>query len=117
MDEDGPMGRILTTQADHSDPDATKHHDSSDLVIRLGHDELVLRQRYELISIANDVLAGILFLIGSFLFFSASTTYTATWLFVIGSVSMLLRPVIRLVRRIHLQKTGSGPSTQSTMDF
>lgn len=111
------MARIFTTQADDSDPDARRHHDPSDLVVHLGRDELVLRQRYELISIANDVFAGLLFLLGSFLFFSETTTYVGTWLFVVGSVSMLLRPTIRLARRIHLQKVGSGPSTQSPMDF
>lgn len=73
-------------------------------VVRIGHDELVVRQRYEVVSIANDILIGVWFLVGSILFFSESSAYWGTWLFVLGSVEMLVRPVIRLVRRVHLQR-------------
>lgn len=82
--------------------------------MRVGHDELVIRQRYETLSILNDVLIGVWFLIGSFLFFSDSTAYAGTWLFVIGSVEMLVRPVIRLARRLHLQRL--HPDTPGAAD-
>lgn len=74
------------------------------LVFTLGHEELVIRQRYETASIVNDILIGAWFLVGSFLFFSSSTATAGTWLFIIGSVEMLLRPLIRLTRRVHLQR-------------
>lgn len=45
-----------------------------------------------------DFLAAATFVVGSFLFFSASTTYAGTWLFVIGSVLFGLRPSIKLAR-------------------
>ena len=73
-------------------------------MLHLGREELVVRQRYETLSIVNDILIGLWFLVGSFLFFSGSTTYAGTWLFVIGSVEMLVRPAIRLARRLHLQR-------------
>lgn len=47
-----------------------------------------------------DFSAAALFVVGSALFFSASTTYAATWLFVVGSVLFGLRPSIKLVREI-----------------
>lgn len=75
---------------------------SNTLVLHLGHEELVIRQRYETLGILNDVLIGLWFLVGSFLFFSSSTVVAGTWLFVLGSVEMLIRPLIRLVRRVHL---------------
>ncbi|MDO5743479.1 MAG: YrhK family protein [Micrococcaceae bacterium] len=78
------------------------------LILHLGHEELVIRQRYETISIVNDLLIGAWFLVGSFLFFSPSTTYAATWLFVIGSVEMLIRPAIRFTRRVHLRRYHPG---------
>ena len=89
------------------------------LVIHLGPEELVIRQRYEFLSIANDVLIGLWFLVGSFLFFSTATTYAATWLFVIGSVEMLIRPVIRLARNVHLQRyhPTAGPAAAAGNDF
>ena len=95
-------------------------HDPTDLLIRIGHDELVIRRRYETLSIANDTLAALLFIVGSILFFWSSTTVTATWLFVVGSVLMLLRPAIRLSRRFHLtRRRGQDPagSHESSMDF
>jgi len=42
------------------------------------HHEIVIRGRYETLSIANDILIGIIFLVGSFLFFNDSTMYVAT---------------------------------------
>lgn len=93
--------------------------DNHNLIIRIGHDELVIRQRYQVLSIVNDVLIGIWFLIGSFMFFSDELVTTGTWLFVIGSVEMLIRPIIRLIRHMHLQKI-AGPNTptaDSSFDF
>ncbi|WP_405217851.1 YrhK family protein [Agrococcus sp. Ld7] len=79
-----------------------------DIAVRIGREELVIRNRYEALSIANDVLIGILFLVGSILFLWESTTDLATWLFIIGSAEFLLRPVIRLARRTHLKRFGPG---------
>ena len=47
----------------------------------------MIRRRYEALSIANDILVALWFLVGSFLFFSDATTYAGTWLFVVGSAS------------------------------
>lgn len=93
--------------------------DNHDLTIRIGHDELVIRQRYQVVSIVNDVLIGIWFLIGSFMFFSDKWVFTGTCLFVLGSVEMLIRPVIRLLRHVHLQKIRGPetPTTDSSFDF
>lgn len=73
-------------------------------IVRIGHDELIIRQRYEVVSIVNDILIGLWFIVGSFMFFSDELAYTGTWCFVLGSVEMLIRPVIRLLRRVHLQR-------------
>ncbi len=94
--------------------------DPTDLTLTIGHDELVIRRRYETASIANDVLIGLLFLVGSILFFSEATVVAGTWLFVTGSVLMLIRPTIRLTRRIHLTQLRAGDrggAHESSMDF
>ncbi|QPZ38797.1 YrhK family protein [Paramicrobacterium chengjingii] len=80
------------------------------LVIHLGPEELVIRKRYETLSIVNDILIGLWFIVGSFLFFSEATSYAATWLFVIGSVEMLIRPLIRFARHVHLRRFHPGES-------
>lgn len=81
--------------------------DSRSLDIRLsGADVLVIKKRYETLSIVNDFLIGVLFLIGSVFFFYASTENAGVWLFVIGSAQLLIRPTIRLAHNVHLQKIG-----------
>ena len=53
-----------------------------------------------------DFSAAALFVIGSILFFSDSTTYIGTWLFLIGSVLFGLRPTIKLLREIAYLRLG-----------
>jgi len=79
-----------------------------DLTIRMGRDELVIRNRYQTISIANDFLIGIWFLLGSIAFFWPAWETLGVWLFVVGSAQLSVRPSIRLVHRIHLQAVPPG---------
>lgn len=86
--------------------------------VRVGHRELVIRGRYETLSIVNDILIGLIFLAGSFLFFGDdSTGYAGTWLFVVGSVLMLIRPSIHITRHVHLQRLAPGSSPEAARDF
>ncbi|MEM6385874.1 MAG: YrhK family protein [Pseudomonadota bacterium] len=67
------------------------------------------KRLYALCEIAYTVVdfsAALLFVVGSFLFFSEATTYVATWLFVIGSVLFGLRPTIKLYREIAYLRLG-----------
>lgn len=95
-----------TSSADNSGTGTT--------VLHFGHDELVIRQRYEVISIINDLLIGTWFIIGSVFFFYDTLAYAGTWLFVLGSIEMLIRPTIRFTRRVHLQR--SHPHEPGTAD-
>jgi hypothetical protein len=92
---------------------------SGPLIFTVGREELVIRRRYEVLSIVNDILIAIWFLVGSILFFSEATTYAGTWLFVLGSVELLIRPMIRLARRVHLQRMpdARGGTTEADHDF
>jgi hypothetical protein len=78
--------------------------DSGDVYLKFGHEELVIHHRYETISIVNDVMMALWFLIGSIFFFYPSLTYAATWFFTVGSAQFLIRPMIRLARNLHLQR-------------
>ena len=81
---------------------------NTDIDVPVGRDELVIRNRYETLSIVNDVLIGVLFVVGSVLFLWESTSIVATWFFIAGSVQFLVRPGIRLARRVHLKRFGAG---------
>lgn len=76
----------------------------SPLTFTVGHEQLVIRRRYEVLSIANDFLIAIWFLIGSILFLYPSVETTAVWMFIIGSFQFLIRPTIRLVAHLHIQR-------------
>ncbi|MFP8967418.1 YrhK family protein [Pokkaliibacter sp. CJK22405] len=79
-------------------------HDSGDFIFTFGHDEIIIHRRYLFLSTLNDLMIGIWFVIGSFCFFYEGEIQTiGVWLFVIGSVQLVIRPCIRIARSIHLK--------------
>lgn len=72
--------------------------------------------RFEIAYTTVDFLAAILFIAGSIFFFRESTTFFATWLFLIGSVCFALKPTLRLIREVKLVRLdelqGSGDGTE-----
>ena len=90
------------------------------LTLTIGREELTIRRRYEVVSIVNDVLVALWFVVGSVLFFSDATTTAGTWCFLIGSIELLIRPLIRLSRHVHLQRIANTPSSwavEASQDF
>lgn len=87
----------MATDRTHADPS---------LRLSVGREQVVIDNRYETASIVNDVLIAVFFTIGSVLFFFDSTQTAGTWLFLLGSLDFLARPVIRLSRRTHLRRLG-----------
>lgn len=87
--------------------DGEKQWQDDRLRIRLGGEELVVSNRYETLSIANDLLIALFFLAGSIMFYVPSLHTVATTMFVLGSLDFLLRPLIRIARRVHLQRIGA----------
>ncbi|SFD90873.1 YrhK family protein [Roseivivax sediminis] len=65
-----------------------------------------LYARYELAHTIVDFAAAVLFLVGSVLFFWDETQFTATWMFVFGSLFFCVKPTLRLTREIHLFRAG-----------
>jgi len=61
---------------------------------------------YEIAFTVVDVMAALLFVVGSILFFDESTVEIGTWLFLIGSVFFGLKPTIRLLREWHMLRAG-----------
>lgn len=74
------------------------------ITIKIGHDEIIIRRRYEVASIVNDFLIALWFLIGSVMFLYPSMETPGVWLFIVGSFQLLIRPTIRLASHIHLQR-------------
>ncbi|MEC9492174.1 YrhK family protein [Flexistipes sp.] len=81
-----------------------KHTDDRDITITLGKDRLVIQKRYKFASILNDFLIAVWFLMGSVMFLYPDWVKAGTWLFILGSAQLLIRPCIRLAHHIHLKK-------------
>lgn len=82
-----------------------EHRDATDdWTFTLGHKELVVHRRYQVLSMINDTMLGIWFTLGSVCFFYEGTVKTVgVWLFVAGSVQLVIRPLIHLHRYIRFE--------------
>lgn len=74
------------------------------LTLSVGREALVIRRRYEVLSILNDLCIGVWFLVGSILFLDPALVTAGTWLFIVGSAQLLIRPLIRLANHVHLRR-------------
>lgn len=81
-----------------------ENNDENPITLTLGHEQLVIRRRYEMMSILNDFFIAVWFLLGSIFFLYPSLERVAIWLFIVGSFQFLVRPTIRLASRFHLQR-------------
>lgn len=81
-----------------------QHNLDNPITLTIGHEQLIIRRRYEVVSIINDFFIAIWFLVGSVLFLYPSLEKVAVWLFILGSFQFLIRPTIRLIAHIHIQR-------------
>lgn len=100
----------------HSEHMASNDTDAP-AAIPLGAERLVIDRRYETLSIINDFLIGVWFLVGSVLFYYKSLETLAITCFVLGSAQFLVRPGIRLGRRVHLQRRGLRDERDPSGDY
>ena len=77
-------------------------HESPNLELDLGQEHIVVQRRYEAVGALNDLLIAIWFLIGSFFFLSNSLVERGTWLFIVGSAQLLIKPALKLASLIHV---------------
>ncbi|MGH3447789.1 MAG: YrhK family protein [Nocardioidaceae bacterium] len=91
--------------------------EQSSISFHIGHSEIVLRRRYEVLSIVNDMLVALWFIVGSILFFHESTTTLGTWLFLGGSIELMIRPLIRLSRHLHIGRVQGSSGLDSAGDY
>ena len=108
------MSEVTTTDDQDEGPD---EGGGGPVMLTLGDREIVLRQRYELISIANEIAIAIAFTVGSVAFYWESLFDLGVTLFVVGSVMLGIRPAIRLSRRVQLHKITQGMPSEVARDF
>ncbi|MGZ9791192.1 YrhK family protein [Bacillus atrophaeus] len=81
-----------------------KHKEERDMKARMERYEMFFKKRYKVLYTVNDFMIGVLFLVGSFFFFSEKMKSAGIWLFVTGSFLLLIRPTIRLIHDFHYRK-------------
>ena len=78
--------------------------ENRNLKLDLGQEHIVVKRRYEAAGALNDLLIAIWFLIGSFFFLSDALVERGTWLFIVGSAQLLIKPALKLASLIHVGK-------------
>lgn len=76
----------------------------NELDLDLGQEHIIIQRRYEALGAFNDFLIAVWFLIGSFFFLSNSLVESGTWLFIVGSAQLLIKPVLKLFSLVHVKK-------------
>jgi hypothetical protein len=90
----------------------SENFDTNKAEIDFGSDHIIIARRYRALGALNDLFIAIWFLTGSVLFFFDSLMTGGTWLFVVGSLQLLLRPAITLAELIHVKRVyRSRPAT------
>ena len=66
----------------------------------------LLFARFEIAYTLVELLAAVLFIVGSVMFFYETLEYAGTWMFLIGSFLFAAKPTLRMVREIKLYQIG-----------
>lgn len=75
-----------------------------DIEFTVGKDHIVIQRRYEALEAFNDFLVAVWFLVGSFFFLTSSLTEGGTWLFIVGSTQLLIKPMLKMVKLVHVNR-------------
>ena len=73
-----------------------------ELDLDIGKRHIVIQRRYEAMGAFNDLLIAIWFLVGSFFFLNDSLIESGTWLFIVGSAQLIIKPLIKLTSLVHV---------------
>ena len=80
-----------------------------DVIMEIGDFELYFQNAYSVVSLINDILIGILYLGGSLTNLFNGPQMLGKILYLLGSISLILRPLIQLVRNVYIYKEKKRP--------
>lgn len=78
---------------------------SNQFAFDLDQKHIIIQRRYEALGAINDFLIALWFLIGSFFFLTSSLVESGTWLFVVGSAQLLIKPTLKLISLVHVSRS------------
>lgn len=83
--------------------------DKYDLEVDPGPFEIYFKEKYASLQILADVIVGVFFVIGSILNFMESMQLLGSVSYLIGSVALALRAVLKILRRTYIYRRGNKP--------
>lgn len=83
----------------------------------VGRFEIFFRKRYRLLSIINDLTLGLWFTVGSIMFFWSATQTLGTLLFLLGSLQLLGRPILKLIHAFFVKRDAHRRSGHSDEEY
>lgn len=72
-------------------------------VFSVAGEHLAIKHRYEALGALNDFFIALWFLVGSMFFLDNTLVIDGTWLFIVGSAQLMLKPAIKLAGLIHVR--------------
>ncbi|MBG9587900.1 YrhK family protein [Cytobacillus firmus] len=75
-----------------------------DVHIEIGKYKMVIEKRYQAVSFVNDILLGVLYLIGSILLLTDVSQTVSISFFLAGSILMIIRAGLNLLKDLHINK-------------
>lgn len=73
-----------------------------DLIVKLGKFRFYFQNYYTMISLANDILLGSLYLIGSIASILNGPSWIQKWSYLAGAVFLLMRPLLKIIRNVFI---------------
>ncbi|WP_342388357.1 YrhK family protein [Salinicoccus bachuensis] len=83
----------------------------------VGRFEIFFRKRYRLLSIINDLSLGLWFTVGSIMFFWSATQTFGTLLFLLGSLQLLGRPILKLIHAFFVKRDSRRTAGYSDEEY
>lgn len=88
--------------------------DKNYLEFDVGGFGVFFNKRYHLLSTINDLMLGVWFVIGSVCFLFHSTMMIGTILFILGSIQLLGRPILKLLHGFFIRKESEKEQRDDT---
>ncbi|WP_158233746.1 YrhK family protein [Sporosarcina sp. P3] len=95
-------------------PKLTSNHQEYE--VKLGKHIIFFNKNYRYIFIINELVLGVIFIVGSVFFFFESLKTAGIILFVVGSAQLFIRPILKILHATTLRKINQANQRYEMMD-
>lgn len=91
-------------------------HNQKTYKVKVGKHILFFNKNYKYIFIINEVLLGIEFTVASIFFLFSSLKTAGIIIFIVGSVQLLIRPILKILHAVSLRRISNNGTKKNEMD-